>query len=107
MSLKTEVTMTCDKAGCKNSVVAASRKLVKKEARSKGWLVKGAKTMLCQTHRPAVAVAAKKTSKKATKAVKGKKGKSAPTKKQGLVSRAVRGVVSFSSTPDAGSDKPN
>ncbi|MEO6564818.1 MAG: hypothetical protein ABIO63_02180 [Casimicrobiaceae bacterium] len=105
MSIKTEVTMGCDKNGCKNSVVAGSRKLVKKEARSQGWLVKGTKSTLCKTHRPVAAVSAKKE-KKVVKKVAGKKGKSAPTKKQGLVSKVVRGVVNFTSGEE-GTDKPN
>lgn len=108
MTLKTEVTMSCDKAGCRKEVVAASRKLVKKEARGKGWLVKGTKTMLCDTHRPAVAVKKEKTVKKATKAKGGKAVKKAAPKKQGLVSRVKRGVIDFTSnTAPEPSDKPN
>lgn len=77
-----DVVLKCNKAGCKNEVVAGTRGEASKKAADKGWTLKSASTHFCPTHSEKKVVKAKagKPDKKAGKAGKAgnKVGKANP-----------------------------
>lgn len=104
--LTTEVTMKCDKTGCKKLVEGASRQIVKRAGRKAGWLVKGTKTQLCPDHRPAVTVKTKKAVAKKGSAKKVKSGTKVTAAKKGKTN-ATGKVWEFPTKPAPAETDPN